>query len=362
VSASSFNCSLGGLADHPLTGWRCPAGANQPAHKLRNGDVLFSIAGTLGRVAIVHGEDLPSSTNQAIAIIRPSSAISPGFLAVALRHASTVGTATDGGRGVGLQNLNLKQISELLLNLPPANEQHRIVRKIASLQAGSQRARAALEAIPPLLDKLRQSVLAAAFRGDLTKDWRVKHSDVEPADKLLERLTPEAASLSGRRSRESVALTRGERTVAHSLPRSWTMVRLKSIARIPPGYAFKSEWFVSDGIRLLRGTNIVPGGTRWDDSVHLTRQQGAEFKEYDLADGDVVIAMDRPVISSGLKVARICRDDLPALLLQRVGRFRLSEVLASEYLYAYLNSCLALREVSWVHRSVRRCEVDAAAA
>ncbi len=45
--------------------------------------------------------------------------------------------------------------------------------------------------MPPLLEKLRQSILAAAFRGDLTKDWRAKHKDVEPASKLLERIRVE---------------------------------------------------------------------------------------------------------------------------------------------------------------------------
>jgi len=50
---------------------------------------------------------------------------------------------------------------------------------------------AALDSIRPLLEKLRQSSLAAAFRGDLTKDWRAKHPDVEPASELLKRIRVE---------------------------------------------------------------------------------------------------------------------------------------------------------------------------
>ena len=73
----------------------------------------------------------------------------------------------------------------------PLNEQRRIVAKLEALQARSRRAREALDAVPPLLEKLRQSILAAAFRGDLTKDWRAKHKDVEPASKLLERIRAE---------------------------------------------------------------------------------------------------------------------------------------------------------------------------
>ena len=53
------------------------------------------------------------------------------------------------------------------------------------------RAKEALDAIPPLLDRLRQSILAAAFRGDLTADWRAENPDVEPASVLLERIRAE---------------------------------------------------------------------------------------------------------------------------------------------------------------------------
>ena len=75
--------------------------------------------------------------------------------------------------------------------LPPLNEQRRIVAKLEALHARSRRAREALDAVPPLLEKLRQSILAAAFRGDLTKDWRAKNKDVEPASELLERIRVE---------------------------------------------------------------------------------------------------------------------------------------------------------------------------
>ena len=72
--------------------------------------------------------------------------------------------------------------------LPPLNEQRRIVAKLEALQARSRHAREALDAVPPLLEKLRQSILAAAFRGDLTKDWRAKHKPTESAAQLLDRV------------------------------------------------------------------------------------------------------------------------------------------------------------------------------
>jgi type I restriction enzyme S subunit len=46
---------------------------------INKGDVLFSIAGTIGRVAVVTDDILPANTNQAIAIIRPQK-VSSYFL------------------------------------------------------------------------------------------------------------------------------------------------------------------------------------------------------------------------------------------------------------------------------------------
>jgi type I restriction enzyme S subunit len=70
-------------------------------------------------------------------------------------------------------------------------EQRRITSQVEALTEKSRRAKEALDAIPPLLERFRQSVLASAFRGDLTAGWRAKNPDVEPADKLLQRIRTE---------------------------------------------------------------------------------------------------------------------------------------------------------------------------
>jgi len=93
--------------------------------------------------------------------------------------------------GSGQPYISQTILNPLLIPLPPLNEQRRIVAKIEALKARSQRVKEELEAIAPLLDQFRQSVLAAAFRGDLTADWREKNPDVEPASVLLERIRAE---------------------------------------------------------------------------------------------------------------------------------------------------------------------------
>jgi type I restriction enzyme, S subunit len=81
-----------------------------------------------------------------------------------------------------------KDLFQQNILLAPLNEQRRIVSTIEQLTDRSHKARAALEDVPKLIAQFRQSVLAAAFRGDLTADWREKNPDVEPASELLERI------------------------------------------------------------------------------------------------------------------------------------------------------------------------------
>jgi len=65
-----------------------------------------------------------------------------------------------------------RDIRSFALPVPPLAEQRRIVSKIESLQERSSRVRVALSEVGPLLEQFRQSVLAAAFSGRLTADWR----------------------------------------------------------------------------------------------------------------------------------------------------------------------------------------------
>jgi type I restriction enzyme S subunit len=66
-----------------------------------------------------------------------------------------------------------------------------------------------------------------------------------------------------------------------------------------------------------------------------------EFERFELRVGDVLVSLDRPVISSGVKAAVVRETDVPSLLLQRVGRVLTHDLgLDSEYLFLWLQSPL----------------------
>jgi type I restriction enzyme S subunit len=162
---------------------RCP---------VRKGDVLYIKDGVTTGLAVVNPLDEPFSVLSSVAVLRPKTGVlEPAFLRHWLNSPQTVAEMTGNMTGTAIKRLVLRQIRAARAPVPPLDEQRRIVAKLEALQARSRRAREALDAVPPLLEKLRQSILAAAFRGDLTKDWRAKHKDVEPASKLLERIRVE---------------------------------------------------------------------------------------------------------------------------------------------------------------------------
>lgn len=106
--------------------------------------------------------------------------------------------------------------------------------------------------------------------------------------------------------------------------KDWLETNLGHEIDLRTGFPFKSAEYTysNDDIRLLRGDNIVQGSIRWDVAARWPRAQAADYEDFYLKEGDVVLAMDRPWIEAGLKQARISKDDLPALQVQRTARLR----------------------------------------
>ncbi len=105
---------------------------SQKRSQLKENDVLFSIAGTIGDTAIIKKEHLPMNTNQAIALIRPKKILNPIFLQHSLLSIISQNTKNK-QRGGAIKNISLKDIKEINYPLPPLQEQKRIVAKLDKL-------------------------------------------------------------------------------------------------------------------------------------------------------------------------------------------------------------------------------------
>jgi type I restriction enzyme, S subunit len=128
--------------------------------------------------------------------------------------------------------------------------------------------------------------------------------------------------------------------IAAAIEHDGPQTKLGHHVSILSGYAFASENFSSDtdDIRLLRGVNVSTGTIRWDDTVYWPKNMLSGLDRFELAGGDVVLGMDRPWISSGIRVAELTEQDAPSLLLQRVCRIKPLATLDKNYMKLLLAS------------------------
>ncbi len=100
------------------------------------------------------------------------------------------------------------------------------------------------------------------------------------------------------------------------------------------GPAFKSSLFTdnADDVPLVKGDNLGQGSINWQGSKFWPSNDVERYEKYRLMPGDVVLAMDRPWVTAGLKFAVISERDPSALVVQRIARIRGINGLRSEYL------------------------------
>ena len=106
------------------------------------------------------------------------------------------------------------------------------------------------------------------------------------------------------------------------------------------GPAFKSARFTDDpsDVPLIKGENIAQGYIAWEKSRYWPSEETDEYKRFDLVADDIVLAMDRPWVTAGLKWARMKPHDPPCLLVQRVARLRANPGLRQDFLTYVIGS------------------------
>ncbi|MDE1333870.1 restriction endonuclease subunit S [Vibrio aestuarianus] len=133
----------------------------------KNTVAIAMYGATIGKTSILNFE---ATTNQACGVAIPNASLSTVFLYYLLRNEKEGFIAR--GKGGAQPNISQTIIKEYSIWLPPLNEQIRIANKLDSILAKVDKAQARLDKIPAILKRFRQSVLAAATSGELTKEWR----------------------------------------------------------------------------------------------------------------------------------------------------------------------------------------------
>lgn len=130
-------------------------------------DVLLAKNGTTGVAAIVETDDI-FDIYVTLAVLRPEkSIIYPLYLLKVVNSPLCKEQFAQHLTGIGVPNLHLRDIKEVLIPLPTLPEQDEIVRLIDDLLAREHKAQQATEQALASIDLMKKSILARAFRGEL---------------------------------------------------------------------------------------------------------------------------------------------------------------------------------------------------
>lgn len=141
---------------------------------LREGDVLITRLGdVLGKACLVPRLRRPAVTVVDVHVFRSGhSDVSQGWLMHLMNSQGIQRVLEQLSSGTTRKRVTGQKLKELLVPVPPAREQQRIVSRIEELFSDIAEGERALERVGQLVERYRQSVLKAAFTGECTQNWR----------------------------------------------------------------------------------------------------------------------------------------------------------------------------------------------
>jgi len=290
--------------------------SSSSARMMPVGTVLFTSRAPIGYVAIANND---ISTNQGFkSFVLKSRDILPDYVYWWLKGNKEL--AESYASGTTFLELSGSKAKQLPIPIAPFDQQKRIVAEIEKQFSRLDEAVASLKRVKANLKRYKAAVLKAAVEGKLTEEWRQQHPDVEPANKLLERISKErearfqksllkwqdavtiwkASGKEGkkpakpRRLKDLPSLEKNELSTLLLLPQGWIWSRLGNlnvdVFDGPFGSNLKSSDYVENGIRVIRLENI--GSLEFvDEKVSfVTEEKYAQLKKHSVGVGDLIFS------------------------------------------------------------------------
>lgn len=154
------------------------------------------------KVALIHDTDLPATLYQRVARIRIPrefrDIISPNFLFMIMQSDEFRKEIEKNLQGSDQPYLNTSQLYNFEIQYPSKEEQAEIVRRVEQLFAYADGVEKQVQHALERVNNLTQSILAKAFRGELTAQWRAENPELisgeNSAEALLARIKAERAA------------------------------------------------------------------------------------------------------------------------------------------------------------------------
>ena len=224
-------------------------------------------------------------------------------------------------QGITQVNLNTTIVKNIDLPVAPENEQKRIVAEIEKQFSRLDEAVDNLKRVKANLKRYKASVLKAAVEGKLTEEWRKKHPDVEPADKLLQRILAER-----RKKWEEAELAKmkakGKKPNDDKWKKKYKVPAKPDIDDLPP---LQNSWVwvsmdqlsikITDGehispktkgkgMPLLSAKDVREKGVIFNDAKYVSLKDGDKFRNRCNPERNDIL-----VVSRGATIGRTCIVD-----------------------------------------------------
>jgi type I restriction enzyme S subunit len=165
-----------------------------PRSVLATGDVVLAIRGSYDRALVVPDDVAGSNVSRDVARIAPLTELNPDFLVAYLTSPPALKYLRDRARGVAVKGVNIADLRNMPVPLPPMDEQKRITEEVHRHLSILDQISVDAEHMYARSGCLRSSILAAAFSGRLV----AQDAADEAAPVLLNRIAAEQAESNGR--------------------------------------------------------------------------------------------------------------------------------------------------------------------
>jgi putative type I restriction enzyme ecoAI specificity protein len=281
---------------------------------LNDRTILVSINGTIGNIGTYNGEKVV--LGKSACYFNLYSHILKDFICYLIESNYFLKYALDSATGSTIKNVPLKAMNNFKIPLPPLAEQQRIVEEIErwfKLIDIIEQGKADLQST---IKQAKNKILDLAIHGKLVP----QDPNDEPTSELLKRINPKA----------EITCDNGHYP---KLPKGWAMCTLSNVCKIYSGFAFSSNDYRTEGIPLIRISNIKNNTIDLSECVFIKSTIDDKFI---ISRGDLLIAM------SGATTGKmgIYENDNIAYLNQRVGNIKVlsDRLLLSEYRNLYMLS------------------------
>ncbi len=265
--------------------------------------------------------------------------------------------------GQAFYNLSREKLMQLLLPLPPIEEQKRIAERIKLFLPfinNYNKINDKLEILNSRYkDELKKSILQYAIQGKLVK----QNPNDEPADKLIERILEEKRQLMKDKKikKENLSVIYKDTDnqfyekfddgkvvnitdeISLDIPNSWQWVRLKSLSTLISDGTHKTPRYVSTGIPFISVKDISTGILNFNDTKYITSEEHIQLVKRCKPEKNDILICRIGTLGKALKI----NTDIEFSIFVSLGLIKLIDIRLADYIVYVINSTYGF---NWIEK------------